>query len=190
MKVYLAKSYLADEALVTKVRKELSKLTSVEIYEYKKTTSYSNHDLISADLVIVIPPKDSDKSIEFTSDDEITVGKGLYSQIEQFLEYNPSNSIISDLPNLFIILSKDLHLYSVIKDDMYPLVDENSGKKDYEKYGRVSLDFFEALQLNELVETYNDELEDKLEDEFQNRPISLENTISESPSNNYLLLLC
>ena len=38
MKVYLAKSYLADEALVTKVRKELSKLTSVEIYEYKKNT--------------------------------------------------------------------------------------------------------------------------------------------------------
>lgn len=87
MRIYIAKSNKANPEYLLKVRDFLSKFKSVQILEYKGG-SYDNTDLISADLLIVIP----DLS-EGINDKRVVLGKGLYMQIDDFFTHQSIDGI-------------------------------------------------------------------------------------------------
>lgn len=121
MRIYIAKSNKANPDYLIKVRDFLSKFKSVQILEYKGG-SYDNTDLISADLLIVIP--DLSEGIE---DNRVVLGKGLYMQIDDFF----SNQSID---GIFIVTGVDSS-----GNLKYSYIDEVNEDGDYDD------DFMEVL---------------------------------------------
>jgi hypothetical protein len=79
-KIYLAKSNRANPNLVSYVRQTLSKF-GLEIVEYTGGL-YSHDELKTCDFLVVVPD---------LSTDTITLGKGLYEQIQSYVSlYNKS----------------------------------------------------------------------------------------------------
>jgi hypothetical protein len=87
MRVYIAKSNKANPEYLLKVRDFLSKFKSVQILEYQGG-SYDNTDLISSDILIVIP--DLSEGIK---DKRVVLGKGLYMQIDDFFTHQSIDGI-------------------------------------------------------------------------------------------------
>lgn len=87
MRIYIAKSNKANPEYLIKIRDFLSKFKTVEILEYQGG-SYNNNDLITSDILIVIP--DLSESI---NDKRILLGKGLYQQIDDFFLHQSIDGI-------------------------------------------------------------------------------------------------
>ena len=94
MRVYIAKSNKANPEYLLKIRDFLSKFKSVQILEYQGG-GYDNTDLISSDILIVIP--DLSEGIK---DKRVVLGKGLYMQIDDFINHQ-------SIDGLFIVTGID-----------------------------------------------------------------------------------
>lgn len=86
-KIYISKSKQSDFNQLLKLKSDLSKFKNIEVLEFQGGT-YNTDLLLSADLVIFIPPKNS-KLEPFESFYQIEVGRGQY---EEFLNTNLKNS--------------------------------------------------------------------------------------------------
>jgi hypothetical protein len=119
MKVYLAKSNRANPEVVARVRQTLSNY-NLEIVEFKGGT-YSHNSLIGCDQLVVVPEElDVDSAC-------ITVGKGLYEQIQVFSTKNLHNS-----DNIIFISDNSCNTAMI---ESYDIVDSH----DYINYGEVYL---------------------------------------------------
>jgi hypothetical protein len=93
-KVYFAKSNACCPKTVASVRSYLQNL-DVELVEHAKNQSYSNTALLGCEYLVVLPERpDAHTTV---------IGRGLYSQIEDFHKKNRSSSkimIISEIPKI------------------------------------------------------------------------------------------
>jgi len=117
MKVYLAKSNRTNPEVVARVRQTLSNY-NLEIVEFKGG-SYSHRPLLECDQLVVVP--------EELDLERVTLGKGLYEQIEAFSRKNLHNS-----DNIIFISSEYCDTAMV---DSYNILDSD----DYVNYGEVNI---------------------------------------------------
>ena len=89
MRIYLAKSNKANPDYLIKIRHFLNEFKNVKTLEYRGGSNYDSSDLISSDLLIVIP--DLSNGVE---DNKIVLGKGLYTQIEDFIDYQCADYVL------------------------------------------------------------------------------------------------
>jgi hypothetical protein len=135
MKVYIAKSNNANPDYLIKVRHFLSKFKTIEVFEYlgKK---YNNQDLIDSDLLIVIP--DLSEGIQ---DGLVNLGKGLYTQIEDFISNQSIDwcfiiTGVNDKGDLVYSPIKEVDEYGDYDKDFMSVYNEN----DFVDYGLVKVD--------------------------------------------------
>lgn len=90
-RVYIAKSNRANPNLVSAVRQTLSKF-DVEIVEF--TGGAYSHDLLeSCEELYVIPDLSEAYEDDFVGFWSVSIGKGLYEQIEHFSGYNGGSEV-------------------------------------------------------------------------------------------------
>ena len=134
MRIYIAKSNKANPDYLLKVRDFLSKFKSVQILEYKGG-SYDNTDLISADLLIVIP--DLSEGID---DKRVVLGKGLYMQIDDFLLHQSIDGIfivtgVNNKGDIECSYIDEVNAYGAYDDTFMEVLDDCN----YIKYGTVKI---------------------------------------------------
>ena len=118
--VYLAKSNRANPENTMRARDILKNL-QCEIKEFAGG-QYSNKDVIESDILIVIPEN-------ILSGSEAIIGRGLYSQIEDFAATNHINNAYV----LFNLLSNDFHVCEIVRIEKL-----NTGAKEqWINYGKV-----------------------------------------------------
>ena len=93
-KVYLAKSNRANPDVVSSVRQIISKY-NVEVVEFKGG-AYSHKQLLECDMLIIVPSMDT-----LWREEGITLGKGLYEQINVFEEH-------SDIGMVMVVCDEEL----------------------------------------------------------------------------------
>jgi len=133
-RVYLAKSNRANPNLVSVVRQTLSKF-NVQIVEF--TGGYYTHDLLlSCDELYVIPDINEAYQDNNTNFWSVSIGKGLYEQIQAFHNKTSNNDI-------FIVTDFDDQLgvggfyYEGNHDDIYSIDIEN--ENDYVDYAYLTV---------------------------------------------------
>jgi hypothetical protein len=90
-KIYLSKSNRANPDDVSRIRSIIQQYQKdIELVEFKGG-SYSHKDLLSCDMLLIIPDL-----TDFNSDydDTIPIGKGIHEQIEAFRRVNKNKSDI------------------------------------------------------------------------------------------------
>lgn len=99
-RVYLAKSNKANPNLVSAVRQTLTKF-DVQIVEFTGG-SYSNDLLLSCDELYVIPDLSEAENDEYGKSWSVSIGKGLYQQIQSFIEPKGGDNIfiVTDFDDL------------------------------------------------------------------------------------------
>lgn len=89
MKVYISKSNNGKTSDLEKVRGVLETFGGVEVLEYKGG-SYSTKTLLSADLLLIIPPK-------WDEDGNANVGKGQYIELNTWCDYMKNKAILCQI---------------------------------------------------------------------------------------------
>lgn len=87
-KIYISKSKQSDFNQLLKLKSDLSKFKNIEVLEFQGGT-YNTDLLLSADLVIFIPPKNSILDDQVINRYQIEVGRGQY---EEFVNASLRNS--------------------------------------------------------------------------------------------------
>ena len=134
MRIYIAKSNKANPDYLLKVRDFLSKFKSVQILEYQGG-GYDNTDLISADLLIVIP--DLSEGIK---DKRVVLGKGLYMQIDDFFTHQSIDGIfivtgVNNKGDIECSYIDEVNAYGAYDDTFMEVLDDCN----YIKYGSVKV---------------------------------------------------
>lgn len=133
-RVYLAKSNRANPNLVSVVRQTLSKF-NVQIVEF--TGGYYTHDLLlSCDELYVIPDISEAYQDDYNNFWSLSIGKGLYEQIQAFHNKVSNNDIfiVTDFDNQFGVGG---FYYEENNDNLYSIDIEN--ENDYVDYAYLTV---------------------------------------------------
>jgi len=128
-RIYLGKSNLACPTLVLKVREMLA-TQDAEVVEYK-SGKYSNELLLSCDELLIIPDLANSSSSDISL--EITLGKGLYGQIQDF---------IGNKSKPFGIISEDSGdgIYTYVYNESDEVIIDVTDDSDFINYASVFID--------------------------------------------------
>jgi hypothetical protein len=157
-KVYLAKSNKANPNLVSRVRQDLSNF-NIDVIEYTGGT-YTHKPLLECNLLIVVPDL-SDKT-----NNSIIIGKGLYEQINLFVDEDRIDDI------LVINKFDGINIFANMVEDLY--VDDT---KDYINYGVLTV--FDGDEI----------LVDVLDEAYFYAQIDIKDSVIETSENKYQYLL-
>jgi len=116
-KVYLSKSNKSDQNTVRQVRSIL-KDYDVEVHEFPGGT-WDAGELRKCDTILMVPPLDS------FGKDEVTIGKGQYTEIEELLDAVDSDIIINDFATLVVSEISDQYIYVDEINDIDELGENN-----------------------------------------------------------------
>lgn len=138
MRIYIAKSNKANPDYLIRIRSFLSKFKTVRVFEFQGG-KYNNIDLINSDILIVIP------DLSERIDDRIVLGKGLYTQIDDYINHQSIDGvfIVTGLDNdgnlkfayIKEVLDCDDEVEALYNDTFMQVLDENN----YIRYGSVNI---------------------------------------------------
>lgn len=164
-KIYISKSKQSDFNQLLKLKSDLFKFKNIEVLEFQGGT-YNTDLLLSADLVIFIPPKNSELISHNDTWCEIEVGKGQY---EEFL-----NAHLRNFKSIPCELYYNNEFHTIDNCDEY-----SEGDQNWQEWG---------LLYTEETSSTND-LQEVLESNFDNNFNSLNNTVKLSNNINLKKLL-
>ena len=131
MKVYLAKSNRSDPEHYIYTRAALLK-QGMEVLEYKGG-QYSDHDMLSCDLMIVVPEAPTNP---------VVLGKGLYLQADSFLKRNRPTYIVTYVSGIY----GEVRVVPMKKESL-SIRDNN----DWTKYGTYKLNHETDLRIQAIL---------------------------------------
>lgn len=132
-KVYLSRSNEADPNQVDVVRAALNEIRNIDLRMYQGG-KYSNHDVVNADYLILVPPMHSTLHKQDNKRLDIIIGKGQYQQIEDFADITEIGS--TNIPKCYAAL------FISPKEFMLCAVETNLSTLwhgDYKSYGTFTV---------------------------------------------------
>lgn len=128
-KVYLSRSNEADPNHIDVVRAALNEIRNIDVRMYQGG-KYSNHDVIHADYLILVPPKTSLIHSPDGKGIDIFIGKGQYYQITDFSDISDIGSV--NIPKCYaaLFISPKEFILCAVENNLFALRDG-----DYKNYG-------------------------------------------------------